>query len=43
MVSLAKKMGELSQKLRESADGYDRADAEAESRLRAGLNDLGRA
>jgi uncharacterized protein YukE len=43
MISLAKKMGELSQKLRDSADGYDSADAEAESRLRAGLNDLGRA
>ena len=43
MVSLAKRMGELSQKLRDSADGYDRADAEAESRLRAGLGDLGRA
>ncbi|MFI6013094.1 type VII secretion target [Streptomyces sp. NPDC051243] len=43
MVSLAKRMGELSRRLRESADGYDRADAEAESRLRAGLNDLGRA
>ncbi|MFG2731320.1 type VII secretion target [Streptomyces canus] len=42
MVSLAKRMGELSQKLRESADGYDSADAEAESRLRAGLHDLGR-
>ncbi|MEU0744204.1 type VII secretion target [Streptomyces sp. NPDC006134] len=43
MISLAKRMGELSRKLRESADGYDRADAEAESRLRAGLDDLGRA
>ncbi len=43
MVSLAKRMGELSRRLRESADGYDSADAEAESRLRAGLNDLGRA
>ncbi|RRR84707.1 hypothetical protein EHS43_10640 [Streptomyces sp. RP5T] len=43
MVSLARRMGELSRKLRESADGYDRADAEAESRLRSGLNDLGRA
>lgn len=43
MISLAKRMGELSQKLRESADGYDAADAEAESRLRAGLGDLGRA
>lgn len=43
MISLAKRMGELSQKLRDSADSYDRTDAEAESRLRAGLNDLGRA
>jgi uncharacterized protein YukE len=43
MVSLAKRMGELSRRLRDSADGYDRADAEAESRLRAGLGDLGRA
>ncbi|MFD7297890.1 type VII secretion target [Streptomyces sp. NPDC059897] len=50
LVSLAKRMGELSEKLRDSADGYDRADAEAESRLRAGLqglaatpNDSGRA
>jgi uncharacterized protein YukE len=45
MVSLAKRMGELSDKLRDSADSYDRADAEAESRLRAGLTglaDLGR-
>jgi hypothetical protein len=43
MVSLAKRMGELSEKLRDSADGYDAADAEAESRLRTSLNDLGRA
>ncbi|MFZ3567772.1 type VII secretion target [Streptomyces sp. BH097] len=43
MVSLAKRMGELSEKLRDSAAGYDRADVEAESRLRAGLTDLGRA
>ncbi|GGZ39301.1 type VII secretion target [Streptomyces poonensis] len=43
MVSLARSMGELSEQLRSSADGYDSADAEAESRLRAGLNDLGRA
>ena len=43
MVSLAKKMGDLSQKLQESADGYDSTDAEAESRLRTGLSDLGRA
>ncbi|WP_306323359.1 MULTISPECIES: type VII secretion target [unclassified Streptomyces] len=41
MVSLAKRMGELSEKLRDSADSYDRADAEAESRLHAGLNALG--
>ncbi|MET8475335.1 type VII secretion target [Streptomyces sp. NPDC006422] len=41
MVSLAKRMAELSEKLRDSADGYDRADAEAESRLRTGLHDLG--
>ncbi|MER5438945.1 type VII secretion target [Streptomyces sp. NPDC002790] len=40
MVSLAKRMGELSAKLRDSADSYDRADAEAESRLCAGLTDL---
>ncbi|MFZ3560223.1 type VII secretion target [Streptomyces sp. BH055] len=43
MVSLARRMGELSEKLRDSAASYDRADAEAESRLRAGLTDLGRA
>lgn len=43
MVKLAKRMGDLSQKLRDSADDYDRADAEAESRLRAGLHDLGQA
>lgn len=43
MVSLAQRMGELSRRLRESGDSYDRADAEADSRLRAGLNDLGRA
>lgn len=43
MTSLAKRMGDLSRRLRESADGYDAADAEAESRLRTGLHDLGRA
>ncbi|MGY0491361.1 type VII secretion target [Streptomyces sp. WG-D5] len=43
LVSLARRMGELSEKVRDSADSYDRADAEAESRLRAGLNELGRA
>ncbi|WP_425828823.1 type VII secretion target [Streptomyces fractus] len=42
MVSLAERMGELSDKLRDSADSYDRADAEAASRLRTGLADLGR-
>jgi hypothetical protein len=41
MVSLAKRMGDLSRRLKESADGYDRADAEADSRLNAGLRDLG--
>ncbi|WP_157880050.1 type VII secretion target [Streptomyces natalensis] len=42
MVELAKKMGELGQKLQDSADGYDAADQEAVSRLRAGMQDLGR-
>ncbi|HET6633946.1 MAG TPA: type VII secretion target [Streptomyces sp.] len=41
LMALAKKMGELSGRLKDSADSYDRADAEAESRLRAGLRDLG--
>jgi uncharacterized protein YukE len=41
MISLAKRMGDLSQRLKDSADSYDRADAEADARLRAGLNDLG--
>jgi uncharacterized protein YukE len=41
MVSLTKQMGDLSRQLKESADGYDRADAEADSRLNAGLRDLG--
>ncbi|MCH6159651.1 WXG100 family type VII secretion target [Streptomyces marispadix] len=41
MVGLAKRMGDLSRRLKESADGYDRADAEADSRLNAGLRDLG--
>ncbi|GAA1351708.1 type VII secretion target [Streptomyces beijiangensis] len=43
MVGLAKKMGDLSARLRDSADGYDAADAEADSRLRSGLDDLGKA
>ena len=43
LVSLTRRMAELSDKLRDSADSYDRADAEAESRLRAGLANLGRA
>ena len=42
MVSLAKQMGDLSRRLKESADSYDRADAEADSRLNAGLRDLGK-
>jgi uncharacterized protein YukE len=41
MVTLAKRMGDLSRRLKDSAGSYDRADAEADSRLRAGLNDLG--
>jgi hypothetical protein len=42
MVALVKKMGELGQRLQDSADGYDAADQEAVSRLRAGMRDLGR-
>lgn len=41
LVTLAKRMGDLSRRLKDSAGSYDRADAEADSRLRAGLNDLG--
>ncbi|MFE7781398.1 WXG100 family type VII secretion target [Streptomyces nigrescens] len=42
MIELAKKMGELGQRLQDSADGYDAADQEAVARLRAGMQDLGR-
>ncbi|WP_406478223.1 WXG100 family type VII secretion target [Streptomyces platensis] len=42
MIELAKKMGELGQRLQDSADGYDAADQEAVARLRAGMKDLGR-
>ncbi|WP_208903838.1 hypothetical protein [Streptomyces incarnatus] len=43
MVSLAKQLGDLSAKLKDSAQGYDRADAEAEARLHAAVQDLGKA
>ncbi|MGW3210397.1 hypothetical protein [Streptomyces sp. NPDC001135] len=43
MVSLAKQLGDLSAKLRDSAQGYDSADAEAEARLHAAVQDLGKA
>ncbi|MDX6363931.1 MAG: hypothetical protein QOC85_2941 [Streptomyces sp.] len=43
LVSLAKEMGDLSAKLKDSANGYDSADAEAEARLRAAARDLGKA
>ncbi|MEN2424387.1 type VII secretion target (plasmid) [Streptomyces rimosus] len=43
MVGLAKKMGELGERLQESAGSYDAQDEEAASRLRHGLNDLGKA
>jgi hypothetical protein len=36
-------MGDLSAKLKDSANGYDSADAEAEARLRAAARDLGKA
>ncbi|MCL7495680.1 type VII secretion target [Streptomyces sp. MCA2] len=42
MIELVKKMGELGQRLQDSADGYDAADQEAVARLRAGMKDLGR-
>ncbi|MFC5246104.1 WXG100 family type VII secretion target [Streptomyces nigrescens] len=42
MIELAKKMGELGQRLQDSADSYDAADQEAVARLRAGMQDLGR-
>ncbi|MEU8780731.1 type VII secretion target [Streptomyces sp. NPDC048637] len=42
MIELAKRMGELGQRLQDSADGYDAADQEAVARLRAGVKDLGR-
>ncbi|MFF8868220.1 hypothetical protein ACF08B_40015 [Streptomyces sp. NPDC015139] len=41
MVSLARQLGDLSAELKESAGGYDAADAEAEARLRAAVRDLG--
>ncbi|MEV0093445.1 type VII secretion target [Streptomyces sp. NPDC050738] len=43
MVELAKKMGDLSARLHDSSHSYTSTDAEAESRLRSGLNDLGKA
>ncbi|QNS09143.1 hypothetical protein [Streptomyces xanthii] len=43
MVSLAKQLGDLSAKLRDSANGFDGADAEAERRLNAAVRDLGKA
>ncbi|MEW2161205.1 hypothetical protein AB0950_39350 [Streptomyces sp. NPDC007189] len=43
MVSLAKQLGDLSAKLKDSANGYDSADAEAEARLHAAVKDLGKA
>ncbi|MEU4199108.1 type VII secretion target [Streptomyces sp. NPDC045470] len=42
MVGLAKKMGELGERLQDSAGSYDAQDQEAASRLRHGLNDLGK-
>ncbi|MDG4857909.1 hypothetical protein P8605_07030 [Streptomyces sp. T-3] len=41
MVSLAKRMGALSERLKESAGSYGATEAEAETRLRDGLRDLG--
>ncbi|MFJ8820368.1 hypothetical protein ACIREE_01140 [Streptomyces sp. NPDC102467] len=41
MVSLARQLGELSAQLKDSANGYDSADAEAEARLHAAVQDLG--
>ncbi|MEU5212543.1 type VII secretion target [Streptomyces sp. NPDC020742] len=41
MIQLARKMGDLGQRLQDSADGYDAADQEAVARLRAGMQDLG--
>ncbi|OKI01217.1 hypothetical protein A6A06_20620 [Streptomyces sp. CB02923] len=43
MVGLAKKMGELGERLQESAGSYTAQDDEAATRLRHGLNDLGKA
>ncbi|OKI06069.1 hypothetical protein A6A06_38485 [Streptomyces sp. CB02923] len=43
MADLAKRMGELGERLQESAGSYDAQDQEAASRLRHGLNDLGKA
>ncbi|MFJ9820611.1 hypothetical protein ACIRU3_36145 [Streptomyces sp. NPDC101151] len=43
MVSLVKQLGDLSAKLKDSANGYDSADAEAEARLRAAVEDLRKA
>lgn len=42
MAGLAKKMGELGERLHESTGSYDAQDEEAASRLRHGLNDLGK-
>lgn len=43
MVALAHEMKDLAGRLKTSADSYDKADAEAESRLRAGMAELGKA
>jgi uncharacterized protein YukE len=43
LVALAGEMKDLADRLKASADSYDRADAEAESRLRAGMAELGKA
>ncbi|MFE6755698.1 hypothetical protein ACFVDQ_19185 [Streptomyces sp. NPDC057684] len=43
MVALARQMGDLSAKLRDSANGYRGADLEAEARLRAAVQDLRKA
>ncbi|MFB7630075.1 type VII secretion target [Streptomyces sp. NPDC056149] len=42
MVELAKKMGDLGQRLQDSADSYDAADQDAVARLRSAMTDLGR-
>ncbi|MEU7177603.1 MULTISPECIES: hypothetical protein [Streptomyces] len=41
MIELARQMGDLGQRLQDSADGYDAADQDAVARLRAGMKDLG--